>query len=144
MKSTIQLSITAALVLLFTYAAISKLADPGLFRAQLYLQPFPHGFADLLVVGIPALELVAIGLLCLELTHQAGLWLSLTLMSAFTGYIALILLFHHGQLPCSCGGILNRMSWETHLLFNLCFVWASAAAIRLNSRKPFAGPPHGA
>jgi len=141
MKSTIQLSFTAALVGLFTYAAISKLADPALFRAQLYLQPFPQGFADLLVYALPTVELVAAGLLCLELTRQAGLWLSLALMSGFTAYIAFLLLFHQGPLPCSCGGILNRMSWQAHLLFNFCFVLVSAAAIRLNCRKPDLGRP---
>lgn len=135
MKSAIQLFLTAALMLLFSYAAISKLADPGLFRAQLYLQPFPHAVADVLVVAIPALELAAIGLLCRERTYPAGLWLSLILMSAFTLYIALILLLSPGPLPCSCGGILNRLSWRAHLIFNICFVLASAAAIRLNSRK---------
>ncbi|MET3982031.1 putative oxidoreductase [Mucilaginibacter sp. UYP25] len=135
MKPTIQLCLTATLILLFTYAAASKLSDTSLFRAQLYLQPFPHSLANALVFAIPALELFAIGLLCTDRTRTAGLRLSLGLLSAFTAYIGLILLFGSGQLPCSCGGILNRMSWGGHLVFNSVFVLAALIALRLHSKK---------
>lgn len=139
MKALTELILTAALLLLFTYAALSKLADPELFRAQLYLQPFSHGLADLLVYGLPATELITVALLCLDRTRPAGLWLSLILMGAFTGYIGLILLLRQGHLPCSCGGILSRMSWPVHLVFNVCCLLAAAAAIRLHAGRPAAG-----
>ncbi|MBL4675689.1 MAG: hypothetical protein JKY70_05720 [Mucilaginibacter sp.] len=134
MRSTVQFMLTCALMLLFSYAAVSKLSDISLFRAQLYLQPFPHGLADVLVPAIPAFEILTIGLLFLERTRRSGLWLSLALMTTFTAYIALMFLIQHDHLPCSCGGILNRMPWHVHLIFNFCFVVASFTAIWLDRR----------
>ena len=62
------------LIVLFTYAAASKLTTPAEFRAQLYRQPFPRELADLLLYGLPAAELLTVLLLCLERTRAAGLF----------------------------------------------------------------------
>jgi len=58
------------------------------------------------------------------------------LMVLFTVYIYLILNFSD-FIPCSCGGILEKMDWHTHLIFNLICVIAAVTAIFMNagSRK---------
>nr|WP_276834881.1 MauE/DoxX family redox-associated membrane protein [Chryseobacterium cucumeris] len=60
-----------------------------------------------------------------------GLIGSFVLMLIFTGYIAL-LLSKSKNLPCSCGGILEKMSWNQHLYFNIGCVTLSAIALGLN------------
>lgn len=136
MKSPVQLSITALLILLFTYAAVSKLVDFSLFRSQLYLQPFPHALADLLVFAVPATEIIAIVLLCTDRTRFAGFLFSVGLLAIFTGYIAIILLYWQGKLPCSCGGILNHFSWSGHLVFNCIFIATGIVGVAMHKSKP--------
>jgi putative oxidoreductase len=123
----------ALLVLLFTYAALSKLADFPAFRGQLYNQAFPHGVADVLAYLLPATELSAVGLLLFPRTFFAGLQLSLSLMLLFTGYIALVLLHFWNRIPCSCGGVLSHMGWETHLVFNIIFTGIAFTGILMHT-----------
>jgi hypothetical protein len=128
------------LVLLFVYAAASKLADFGDFRGQLYNQTFPHGLADLLLYALPAAELLAVALLLFPRTQLTGLVISLDLLLLFTGYITQVLLHFWDRVPCSCGGILSHMGWGTHLAFNLVFIGLNIAAIKIHlSDKKVAG-----
>jgi putative oxidoreductase len=123
------------LILLFVYAAISKLADLPGFRSQLHNQTFPREAADILLYLLPAAELLAVLLMFLPRTAHKGLLLSLLLLSLFTGYISLVLLHFWDRVPCSCGGILNQMGWGTHLLFNLFFLLLNLLAIHLHSAE---------
>jgi hypothetical protein len=132
MKALIRTTVPLLFILLFSYAAASKLLDAGRFRSQLYLQPFPHSFANLLVYLLPAGEIILALLLCFSRTRFAGLLLSTILMGLFTGYISYLLLYYHGQLPCSCGGILEHLSWTAHLAFNWAFVLAGVTGIGLH------------
>ncbi|MFI8378863.1 MauE/DoxX family redox-associated membrane protein [Leeuwenhoekiella sp. NPDC079379] len=59
-------------------------------------------------------------LLLVSKTRRLGLLGSAVLMSVFTVYIAGMMLFIP-ELPCSCGGIINDLTWSQHLLFNLVF-----------------------
>lgn len=111
--------ICAWLVLLFVYAAASKLMIFHGFRNQLLNQPLPLWLSRLLVWMLPASELATAGLLSFQKTRKKGLYASLVLMTTFTGYIALVLSKVFGRIPCSCGGIFNQMSWGVHLAFNL-------------------------
>jgi hypothetical protein len=49
-------------------------------------------------------------------------------MLFFTGYIAHML--HIRKFTCSCGGILEKMTWTQHLYFNIgCAVLAILALV---------------
>lgn len=120
----------ALLILLYVYAACSKLADIAAFRGSLYNQAFPHELAGFLLYALPAAELGTVALLLFPLTERYGLLLSLFLLLAFTGYIALVLLHFFPRVPCSCGGILSHMGWKTHLVFNCLFLGINIAALR--------------
>jgi putative oxidoreductase len=129
---------SAMLVLLFVYAATSKLMSIGEFRIQLHRQPFPPGVSDALLYLLPASEIVAAILLLFMRTSFAGLQLSLALLILFTGYVTLVLLHFWSKVPCACGGILNHMTWRTHLVFNCCFIAINIIAIKihLKERRP--------
>ncbi|NCD69095.1 MauE/DoxX family redox-associated membrane protein [Mucilaginibacter agri] len=125
------------LIILFVYAPVSKLLAPGEFLGQLYNQPFPHWAADVLFYALPLIELLAVGLLLSERFRLAGLWLSTGMMLAFTGYVGTVLLHAWPRVPCSCGGILNRMSWRAHFAFNLAFLLVCATGLLLTySSRP--------
>jgi putative oxidoreductase len=132
MKTFIKSIIPACLILLFTYAAISKLSDLPAFRSQLYRQPFSHMLADLLLYTLPLAELLTSSMLYFKRTRFTGLLLSVSLLFAFTIYIAMGLLHFWVKIPCSCGGILNHMSWQMHLIFNCAFLLAGLAGIAVH------------
>ena len=118
-------------ILLFCYASISKIMDFENFQIQISESPLLSAYAGFLPFAIIILELIIAGLLCYRKTRNVGLIGSFVLMLIFTGYI-----FHIIQtsenLPCSCGGILEKMSWTQHLIFNIGCVLLAAIALAMN------------
>lgn len=121
--------ITAALfILLFVYTGITKLADQSSFRAVISRSPLIGQWATFLSWALPIFELLAALLLFFPKTKKLGLWIALGLMVVFTGYISYMLLFSD-HLPCSCGGVLQQLTWLQHLEFNIIFTLLSALSI---------------
>lgn len=125
----------ALLLLLWAYAATSKLLDFDRFRGELLNQAIPHEAAYPLSWLLPLSELSAAGLLLFPNTSRAGFLLSAVLLTLFSGYIGLVLLGFWERIPCSCGGVLRHLSWRAHLVFNLGFLAAAASGLYL-TRKP--------
>jgi len=117
-------------ILLFCYASISKIMDFENFQIQIAQSPLLSAFSDIISYGILALEFALSILLIFEHTRRAGLLSSFALMIAFTVYIYLILNYSE-FIPCSCGGILEKMDWRTHLIFNIITVFLAAIAVIL-------------
>ncbi|KAA0126791.1 tellurium resistance protein TerC [Chryseobacterium sp. SN22] len=112
-------------ILLFCYASISKIMDFENFQIQIAQSPLLSAYAVPVSYGIVVPELITCFLLVFQKTRYAGLYASYILMVLFTVYIYLIL--HYSEfIPCSCGGILEKMDWDTHLVFNIiCILLAS-------------------
>lgn len=107
--------------LLFIYAAVSKIVDFENFQIQLAQSPLLSAYAGFISYNILALELLTAGALLWDKTRRVGLYAAFGLMIAFTVYIYLILNYSD-YIPCSCGGILEKMSWGQHLVFNIISV----------------------
>ncbi|MBC5862834.1 MauE/DoxX family redox-associated membrane protein [Flavobacterium turcicum] len=120
-KSIILETICLLYVLLFVYAAVSKLLDFENFEVQLGQSPLLSAFAGLIVWIAPLTELLISLLLLIKRFRLIGLFAAYSLMVMFTTYIYIILNYS-SFIPCSCGGILEKMGWTEHLLFNLFFV----------------------
>ena len=133
-KSTIVELISALLIFLFTYAAISKMLDFARFKYQLSQSPFITSISWLVAWAIPLAEIAISILLIIKSTRIAGLYFSLFLMLLFTGYI-FIMLNYSSYLPCSCGGVLSNMSWKQHFVFNLGFTGLSLLGIMIPYNK---------
>lgn len=108
-------------VLLFVYAAVSKILDFENFQVQLGQSPLLSAFAHWVAFGTPFLELSIVLLLVFPKCRLPGLYAAFSLMVLFSTYIIVILNFS-SFVPCSCGGILENMSWTQHLVFNILFV----------------------
>lgn len=130
-KKIIPFAVSIFFVILFCYAAISKILDFEKFQDQISASPLLNGFSQFLPYTIIIVEVIIAGLLCYRKTRTIGLIGSLVLMLIFTGYITL-LLSTSKNLPCSCGGILEKMSWSQHLYFNMGCVILSLIALGLN------------
>ncbi len=135
-KSKIIEIFAGLLILLFVYAAFSKLFDHQKFSEDMHNQPFPRWMASFFVWSVPSIELLISGCLLFERTRKTGFYASLFLLTLFTLYIAAILLHFFPRTPCSCGGVIRKLSWQQHLWFNLFFMTLSVAGIRLQSRLP--------
>jgi hypothetical protein len=79
---------------------------------------------------VPALELLVACLLVVPGTRKWGLYGSFALMAGFTLYVGYLLAFAD-DLPCSCGGVIQQMTWGQHLLFNIFFTVIAWTGIRL-------------
>ncbi|CAA9202439.1 MauE/DoxX family redox-associated membrane protein [Flavobacterium collinsii] len=115
-------------ILLFVYAAVSKLLDFENFEVQLGKSPLLSAFASWVSWLVPAVELIIVLLLIIPKFKSAGLLAAFSLMTMFTAYI-FIVLHYSSFVPCSCGGILEKMSWNAHLVFNVLFMLLAALAI---------------
>jgi putative oxidoreductase len=136
MKTSLKIQIISSLlILLFVYAAMSKLLDFQQFKVQMNIQTFPHWLAAVLVSTLPEVELIIAGILVFESTRKAGLILSAGMLVIFTGYIGLVLLNYFGRVPCSCGGVIKALGWKMHLVFNLFFLLLSFLGIYFINRE---------
>ncbi len=115
-------------ILLFVYAATSKLIEFQKFRVQLGQSPMLTYFADWVAIAVPVVEILIALMLAIEKLRLAGLYASFSLMTAFSAYIISITRFSD-YIPCSCGGILQKMTWNQHLVFNCLFILLAAIGI---------------
>ena len=129
--------ISALLILLFLYASMSKFMDFYTFTGEMLNQPLPHYLTRFLIWFIPITEIVLCLLLLFERTRLLGLYGSLGFMSLFTIYSIIIVLNFFGRIPCSCGGVIKRLTWRQHIILNLFFVAVSISGIILQRRKLF-------
>lgn len=134
MRVSIVPAVSYLLLFLFVYAAVSKLTAYVVFKEQLSRFPGLYPFAPFLAWGLPSLELTAAALLLFERTRLYGLYVSISLLTLFTLYLAGLLLFAP-SLPCSCGGVLEALSWKGHLAFNTLFIILNLAGIKVFRKK---------
>ncbi|EJG02040.1 MauE/DoxX family redox-associated membrane protein [Flavobacterium sp. F52] len=118
-------------ILLFVYAAISKLIDYEAFLRQIAMSPVLTAHASWLAWLVPALEILLAVLLVFPGTRRVGMFGSMNLMLSFTVYIYLIMNFA-SHVPCSCGGILEKMGWTEHFYFNIVFIILGLSALLLD------------
>src|SRR5690606_35884387 len=92
-RTLIPFTVSLLFILLFVYAAVSKLVDYGNFRVQLGQSPLLTAYAHVVAWAVPAIELIiAVGLVSPKLRLR-GLYASFALMVMFTAYIVIILNF---------------------------------------------------
>ncbi|MDP9955064.1 putative membrane protein YphA (DoxX/SURF4 family) [Epilithonimonas hungarica] len=115
-------------ILLFCYASISKIMDFENFQIQVAQSPLLSAYAVWATYGVLIFELIVCFLLIFDRSRFTGLIGAYILMVLFTVYIYFILNYSD-FVPCSCGGILEKMDWNTHLIFNVICVIAVVLAI---------------
>lgn len=126
--------ISCLLVLLFVYAAVSKLLDYQKFTIQIGQSPVLSGVATVVAPLVIAIELmVAIGIMTSGLRLLA-LYAAFSLMVMFTVYI-IIIIHYSPYVPCSCGGVLEDLGWNDHLVFNVAFTLLCIVAIILQFKE---------
>ena len=128
MKRWIADIICGLLILLFVYAAFSKLLAFVQFRFVLSRAPLTGNYSTLFAVLIPTIELIIAALLIMPSSSNAGLISAISLLMVFTTYLVFMVLTDP-NLPCSCGGLIQQLSWKQHIAFNILFIVFGMAGI---------------
>jgi len=110
--------VSISLMFLFAYAMVSKAIDLDKFRTQIGQSVLLSNFVGFVIWFVLMSELIVIALLWVKSCRIIGLYLSYFLMILFSAYIFCVSRFSK-DVPCSCGGVLENMSWDNHLIFNL-------------------------
>lgn len=129
MNPAVTIRITRFLLLvLFFYTGISKLFQHEVFESGFLIHTFHQNGAASLSYIIPLSELTVALLLFFRQTERYGLYASLVLLTLFTVYLVVMLLFVT-NLPCHCGGVISQLSWKQHVFFNLFFIGMNILAL---------------
>lgn len=134
LKRTIPSVVALLLVVLFLYTGISKLMEYTVFKEQIGASPILHPIAPFIAWSLPLAEFAVAVLLFIPAWRLWGLYASFILMLAFTGYVIAIVSFSK-ELPCSCGGVLQEMSWSQHIVFNIVFTLLALLAALLERKQ---------
>lgn len=122
--------ISAVFILLFLYTALSKTMSIGPTVDVLKFTPFMKTFPVEMAWGVVVIEYLVAGLLFFPRTRKIGLYSSLFLMLGFIGYITWMKIVVP-NLPCSCGGVISKLTWNQHLVLNIGFVLLAVSGILL-------------
>jgi len=119
-----------AVAVLFVYAAIIKLMDPVGFQIKLLKSSYiPVWAIPLISAMIPWAELMSAGFLVFESTRKWGWMLVYFFMILFDGHLVILHLLSPSA-PCSCGGLLESLSFSQHLGVNFFITVLAAFRVR--------------
>jgi len=119
-----------ALALVLLYAAASKLLEYDKFLITMGQSAMLTPYASILAWLIPLIEICLTILLVFECLRLEGLYGSLAILTMFTTYIYIIQRYAE-NIPCSCGGLLEKMDWEAHFVLNIFLVVLNIIGIAL-------------
>jgi len=132
-RTTIVEVIVLLNVILFLYTSIAKIMDYSVFKAQLEDSPILGFAAKPVAILLPVVEFIVVTLLVIPRWRLKGLYSSLILMATFTAYIVAMFIVAP-EMPCSCGGLIELLSWNQHVVFNGVFILIDLAGIILQQK----------
>lgn len=116
---------------LFLYTAYAKIVDHARFLHGLTRVHLISSFAVFISFSVPTVEIIIALLLLIPPTAKIGLYSFIAVMLSFTIYIVSAMIWEQ-NLPCHCGGAIEKLSWGQHIWFNLTFIALAIIALRLN------------
>lgn len=122
-KDRIQFNDFIALIFIILFASVggSKFFNLEKFKETFEFMPFMRPFAWILTIFIPLIEIFTAALFFWEKYRKTAIIISIILMSAFTLFTMFITKYA-GTSPCTCGGIIQFLSWKNHLRANIALL----------------------
>jgi hypothetical protein len=128
--------VTYLFILLFLYTGGMKTISRLDFYYGIRESHLLYNYAGFISWSIPIIELATVACLTIPKLKRIGLYSSFILMALFTIYVGYNVFFlTHQQRPCTCGGIIQKMSWNQHVVFNTVFTLLALLAIRFDKQK---------
>jgi len=119
-------------ILLFLYSGIAKLVNYTSFSIQLKEIYFIRPYSLWLTWFIPTIELLIACMLLIKPLLLKGLYACFFLTTLFTIYI-IILSNIDNEIPCSCGGLLEKIPHAFHIIINLSLTTISLIGIYIET-----------
>lgn len=132
-KNTFQDIICSLFIALFVYAALNKLFERPLFAAQMRKAHLLESVSESMSYIVPIVELLLAALLVTTKYKLKALIASTGLMLLFTVYIITILSINK-ETPCGCGGIIQKLNWQQHIIMNSLFILLGVAGVWLERK----------
>ncbi len=130
---TIPGTVSLFFTVLFSYAVTVKVFHFKSFSSQLEMAPGLEGWGKTTALIIIAVQIFITILLCFRHKRLTGLWLTLGMLTVFTGYIGDLL--HYGKnLPCTCIGFFEKVGWKGNLILNMGLMLTAIGGI-ITARK---------
>ncbi|MBN8880499.1 MAG: hypothetical protein J0I32_23345 [Sphingobacteriales bacterium] len=126
--------IASLFILLFVYTSINKFLSIQTVTAIFKGYPLIGGMASLIAWILPISEFTIAVLLFFPKSRKVGFAGSIILLTLFSIYLGYILLFTDKEV-CTCGGLLNQLSWPQHLLLNTLLIILAITAIKLHRKE---------
>lgn len=128
----------SVLILFMSYVFINKALDVQAFQINIFKTGLFSGVMAKIISYI-ALALELFSIIFLIINKQNGLRFLFIILTIFTLYISVLRSLHRYEV-CGCGGILNGLSYISHLLINLLLIFMSLLSLHLgrstsNTRK---------
>jgi uncharacterized membrane protein YphA (DoxX/SURF4 family) len=127
-KKMIIYFISILFISLFLYTGISKFTAYELFRNQLQQSELLTPIARWLIWIVPTVELAIPIMLLIPEWRLLGLYTCFSLMLLFTIYM-ILLSYYSYYIPCSCGGLMEKIPLNIHILFNGCLTLLALVGI---------------
>lgn len=104
---------------IYFFSGVDKSLNFEKFVIQFARSPFaPSVFLIEFSILIIIIEIILCIMLFIDKLNKWALFGFFILSFLFTTYIFLMLIYSP-QLPCSCGGLVDFLSWKQHLILNL-------------------------
>jgi uncharacterized membrane protein YphA (DoxX/SURF4 family) len=129
-KQTLLVLIVLIFILLFIYSGFIKLFTFPEFISEARQSPLLKPIPTWLLFLAPGSELLVAALLVTRHPRLLGLYASCLLMAAFTIYLIAIDQYSY-FIPCSCGGIIDTLPFNTHLTLNFTLLLLAIVGIYL-------------
>lgn len=117
-------------ILLFIFTATDKIWKFDSFQRVMSVMPVIGKFGVYIAYFIPTAEISTSLLLIVPALRKYGLISALSLMVGFTIYL-IFMVFYAKDLPCNCGGVISKMSWNQHIFFNVAFILLATIACHI-------------
>jgi hypothetical protein len=127
-KKNIVHIIAIVFILLFLYTSIDKLINYKAFIEQFEQSPFLKHLPIWAAWLIPVGELAAALLLALKQWRLKGLYASLLIMIVFLAYVIGLSQLEF-YAPCDCGGFINALPLNIHIMLNSLFIVLATIAL---------------
>lgn len=130
MKRPLLEGISVCFSILFLYSGVSKYMDYDVFSEQMALIPLLAPIREGVAVLLPAMEIGVAVALFFSGARLIALYFTFSMMLAFTGFVIYLLNDNeHLHLLCTCGGLLDQLSWPAHLVLNSVLLLLSGFSI---------------
>jgi hypothetical protein len=119
LTSTFKYIFSSILVFIYLYSGLEKIIDFEKFVSTLSKSPFiPYELVKLTAVLIIIIEILLVIFISSSKFKLYGFLISFLLLLLFESYIVLMIIYSP-YLPCSCGGFIEYLSWNQHIIFNM-------------------------